>query len=220
MAIRDTRAQQLFPLRFWLLAPGMAAIIAGLLWLLLTFPSQPCERCGASPTPALRLTPGVVATMNSAIFAYSPGWQVSEAGADPAEPDDPFTEPAGVITFTYTGDALWLLLAPGDYWAYLYATVDGQPANRLANIAGNVDSAGAAAGYTTLFVTNTIAVSHTWGITNVSPVSATVIANTQARMRPVSPMLTQSETAPMVQKLVLLATAPMMIAITNTASST
>lgn len=150
MAIRDTRAQQLFPLHFWLLAAGMAAIIAGLLWLLLTFPSQPCERCGASPAPALRLTPGVVATMESAIFAYSPGWQVSEAGADPAEPDDPFTEPAGVITFTYTGDALWLLLAPGDYWAYLYATVDGQPANRLANIAGNVDSAGAAAGYTTL----------------------------------------------------------------------
>lgn len=150
MAIRDTRAQQPFPLRSWLLAAGMMAIIAGLLWLLLTFPGQPCERCGASPTPALRLTPGVVAAMNSAVFAYSPGWQVSEAGADPAEPDDPFAEPSGVITFTYTGEALWLLLAPGDYWAYLYVTVDGQPANRLANIAGNVDSAGAAAGYTTL----------------------------------------------------------------------
>jgi len=33
------------------------------------------------------------------------------------------------------------------------------------------------AGYTTLIVTNTIAVSATWGITNVSPVSATVIAD-------------------------------------------
>jgi hypothetical protein len=44
----------------------------------------------------------------------------------------PFTTPSGVMTFTYTGDALWLLLAPGDYWAYLYATVDGRPANRLA----------------------------------------------------------------------------------------
>ncbi len=33
------------------------------------------------------------------------------------------------------------------------------------------------AGYTTVFVTNTIAVSATWGITNVSPVSATVSAD-------------------------------------------
>ncbi len=33
------------------------------------------------------------------------------------------------------------------------------------------------AGYTTLFVTNTIAVSATWGITNVSPTSATVSAD-------------------------------------------
>jgi O-antigen ligase len=53
------------------------------------------------------------------------------------------TQPAGVITFTYTGEALWLLLAPGDYWASLYATVDGQPANRLPSFPG-------AAGYTTL----------------------------------------------------------------------
>ena len=43
----------------------------------------------------------------------------------------------------------------------------------------------------------------------ITPASATAIENTQARMRPVSPMLTQSETAPMAQKLVLLVTAPM-----------
>jgi len=39
------------------------------------------------------------------------------------------------------------------------------------------------------------------------------MASIQARMRPVSPMLTQSETAPMVQKPVLLTTAPMIRAI-------
>ena len=54
----------------------------------------------------------------------------------------------------------------------------------------------------------------------ITPASATAIENTQARMRPVSPMLTQSETAPMAQKLVLLVTAPMMTAAANTATST
>src|SRR5687768_11126246 len=39
---------------------------------------------------------------------------------------------------------------------------------------------------------------------------ATAIERSHIRMRPVSPMLTQSDTAPMVQKLVLLATAPKM----------
>ena len=42
------------------------------------------------------------------------------------------------------------------------------------------------------------------------------MASSQARMRPVSLMFTQSETAPMVQKLVLLATAPMTAAMPNT----
>ncbi len=41
-----------------------------------------------------------------------------------------------------------------------------------------------------------------------TPSTATPIANSHARMRPVSPMFTQSDTAPMVQKLVLLVTAP------------
>ena len=43
----------------------------------------------------------------------------------------------------------------------------------------------------------------------ITPSTPTAMASTQARRRPVSPMLTQSETAPMVQKLVLLTTAPM-----------
>jgi hypothetical protein len=41
------------------------------------------------------------------------------------------------------------------------------------------------------------------------------MASSQARRRPVSPMFTQSETAPMVQKLVLLATAPMIMPVTR-----
>jgi len=134
----------------WRFLTGALAFALGLLWLLLTLPLRPCDACGAAPAPVTALTPGVVASADSTALAYSPGWQVRAAGADPAEPADAFTTPAGVITFTYTGDALWLRLAPGDYWAYLYATVDGRPANRLTNIAGNADSTGATAGYTTL----------------------------------------------------------------------
>ncbi len=134
----------------WRFLTGALAFALGLLWLLLTLPLRTCDACGAAPAPVTALTPGVVASADSTALAYSPGWQVRATGADPAEPADAFTTPAGVITFTYTGDALWLRLAPGDYWAYLYATVDGRPANRLANITGNADSTGAAAGYTTL----------------------------------------------------------------------
>ena len=41
------------------------------------------------------------------------------------------------------------------------------------------------------------------------------MASSHMRMRPVSPMLTQSDTAPMVQKWVLLPTAPKMNARAN-----
>lgn len=132
------------------MSAGALALAFGLLWLLLTLPLRLCDACGAAPAPVAALTPGVVASAGSTALVYSPGWQVRATGADPAEPADAFMTPAGVITFTYTGDALWLRLAPGDYWGYLYATVNGRPANRLANIAGNADSTGAAAGYTTL----------------------------------------------------------------------
>lgn len=132
------------------MAGGALLLAAGLLWLLLVMPWQPCDACGAAPVVATALTPGVVATASTPAIGYSPGWRVTDAGADPAQPAAPWVTPAGVITLTYTGDALWLLLAPGDYWAYLYATVDDQPANRLATIGGNLDSRGEAAGYTTL----------------------------------------------------------------------
>lgn len=85
--------------------------------------------------------------MDSAVFRYSPGWQISAIGADPAEPQDPARQPSGTLTFSYTGDDLYLLLVPGNYWAYLFVTVDGQPANQLPVIPGNMDSTGHAAGY-------------------------------------------------------------------------
>ncbi len=69
--------------------------------------------------------------MDDARFVYSPGWQVDAVGADPAEPADPWQQPAGVVNFEYTGQDLALALAEGDYWAYLLVTVDGQPANQL-----------------------------------------------------------------------------------------
>lgn len=129
---------------------GAVAIALGLLWLTMTLPLYPCTGCGAALSPASALTSGTLASAGSPALSFSPGWTVSPRGADPAEPPDPFAEPSGVVTFTYTGHALWLLLAPGDYWAYLYATVDQRPANRLANIPGNVNSLGEAAGYITL----------------------------------------------------------------------
>ena len=46
------------------------------------------------------------------------------------------------------------------------------------------------------------------------------MAKTQARMRPVSPIFTTSETAPMVQKLVLVATTPKINARPNAQSNT
>ena len=54
----------------------------------------------------------------------------------------------------------------------------------------------------------------------LAPSIATAMASSHMRMRPQSPMLTQSDTAPMVQKLVLLATAPKMKASTKAPATT
>jgi O-antigen ligase len=103
------------------------------------------------PSRVESLLPGTTTTLDSPPFAYSPGWTVNAAGADPSEPADPWILPSGVITFTYSGADLLLQLALGDYWGYLYVTVDGAPANRIARIPGNRNSQGAPAGYRTFY---------------------------------------------------------------------
>jgi hypothetical protein len=100
------------------------------------------------PPPVIvsTLGSGVPARMDSPVFDYSPDWQLSAAGADPREPEDPWREPSGRFAFTYTGRQLAMQLATGNYWGYLYVTVDNAPANRLAHIAGNRNSQGEVAG--------------------------------------------------------------------------
>jgi O-antigen ligase len=98
-----------------------------------------------------RLESGLIASMNSPVFTYSPGWQVTSAGADPPEPADPFAEPSGSVTFVYHGDELALKIAVGDYWGYFYVTVDGEPANLLPVTSGNASGTGAPAGYKSLY---------------------------------------------------------------------
>ncbi len=129
---------------------GLLLIAAGLLWLMVTrAPTLSRPDPSALPASAM-LEPGMATNMTSPALRYGPDWQVSTQGADPAEPGAPWQEPAGVLTFTYRGRVLELALAEGDYWGYLYVTIDGEPANQLAIIRGNVNSQGERAGYKTL----------------------------------------------------------------------
>jgi O-antigen ligase len=127
----------------WLAA--LICLVAAVGWLLLAGPNLGVPL--GQPQPAPALTSGVVARMDSPAFRYSDGWRLSPAGADPSEPGDAWNEPAGRVSFAYSGRELALQLAVGDYWSYIFVTVDGAPANRLANILGNTDSRGNAAGY-------------------------------------------------------------------------
>lgn len=112
---------------------------------------QPPPTAIVAATRVSTLQGPVVATMDSPVFHYEKPWQLSPTGADPTEPAEPWQEPAGTLRFTYTGAELALLLAPGDYWGYLYITVDGQPANQLPLLRGNVNSLGQAGGYRTFY---------------------------------------------------------------------
>ncbi len=135
----------------WLTA--LASALLGVGWLLLFWPAsqQPIERqLLTTETPFLRGP--LVAAMDSNAFTYNPGWQISPRGADPVEPADPWQEPAGVLSFAYQGSELALALAVGNYWGYLYVTVDGQPANGLPLIRGNNNSQNQPAGYRTFYV--------------------------------------------------------------------
>ena len=109
---------------------------------------------GGSPDPAAvvdQLFSGAVASMDSPVFAFEPGWQVSAQGADTTEPEEPWTQPSGRMTFEYRGRDLALQLALGDYWGYIFVTVDGRPANGLPALWGNPDSLGQPSGYLPLF---------------------------------------------------------------------
>jgi hypothetical protein len=127
----------------WLWLVALLCMIGGLLWL---WAAQSTRLPAGEPEQFHTTYP-----LDGSTFVYSPGWRVTATEADPSEPPDPWIEPAGRITFTVAGQDLWLRLAVGDYWGYLYATVDGAPANRLALIPGNRNSRGERAGYRTLY---------------------------------------------------------------------
>ena len=73
------------------------------------------------------LKPGHYAAQNLTAYAifFDGAWQFSDLGAD-----IPQTVPA-TITFNFIGTDLALTLRRADYRAYLFATIDGQPANAL-----------------------------------------------------------------------------------------
>jgi O-antigen ligase len=115
-------------------------------WTATTAPTLPDP---ASLDSARALESGVSTNMASPALRFGPGWQVDAQGADPAEPANPWEEPSGILTFRYQGRVLHMALAEGDYWGYLYVTVDGEPANQLAQLAENRNSQDEAAGYKT-----------------------------------------------------------------------
>ncbi|MCE7990003.1 MAG: hypothetical protein DYG89_53335 [Caldilinea sp. CFX5] len=130
----------------WFAALMTALIGLGYLWWVQRPPANI-----PTATHVSTLQGPVVATMDSPAFHYEKPWQLSPTGADPTEPADPWQEPAGSLRFTYTGAELAFLLAPGDYWGYLYITVDGRPANQLPLLRGNDNSGGQAGGYRTFY---------------------------------------------------------------------
>ena len=147
-----TTSPQQPPKRVFVLRPSQWLWLFSLLclsaaggWLLLAV-NHPTQPIGPFQT-ATSLTGGVVARMDSPVFRYSDGWRLSPPGADPSEPSDAWNEPAGQVSFAYSGRELALQLAVGDYWGYVFVTVNGAPANRLAVIPGNEDSQGELAGY-------------------------------------------------------------------------
>ena len=97
------------------------------------------------------LRSGAIASMDDPAFNYETGWLVSAEGADTTEPASPWAEPAGRMSFRYYGRDLALQLALGDYWGYVFVSVDGGPANRLPVLGGNLDSSGHPSGYKPLF---------------------------------------------------------------------
>lgn len=125
------------------LLPALLLLLAAAAWLA----SVEEEAGQPAPQAVEQLRSGAAASMDSPVFDFPPGWQVSAAGADSSEPERPWEEPSGRLRFVYRGSELALKLALGDYWGYVFVSVDGRPANRLAVLPGNRDSAGRTGGY-------------------------------------------------------------------------
>ncbi len=136
-------------------SPGKLLILALLFmfaaagWLVTT--RDEVESPIAAAAAVDRLDGGSVASMDSPVFEFEPGWQISENGADTTEPAQPWMQPSGRMAFEYSGRELALKLALGDYWGYIFVTVDGRPANRLPSLPMNLDSLGQPGGYRPLF---------------------------------------------------------------------
>lgn len=135
---------------FWL-ALALLLAIAGVVALRAAAGGEAPSATSATETQSGETLSQGVAAMEGAAIHYSPGWRVSSAGADPAAPAAPETTPSGVLTFTYAGRDLALRIAPGDYWGYLYVTVDGAPANLLPAARNHQPPAPAQAGYKPLY---------------------------------------------------------------------
>ncbi len=134
------------PSHFLILALLFTLAAAG--WLVTTGEEAGSPAAAASVE---QLGSGAVASMDSPVFAFEPGWRVSAQGADTTEPAQPWAQPSGRMAFEYSGRELALQLALGDYWGYVFVTVDGRPANRLPALWGNLDSLGQPSGYLPLF---------------------------------------------------------------------
>jgi hypothetical protein len=130
---------------------ALALAIIGFVWIAWARSIQPPAHQQLPALPADNLTPGAITGMDSPLFEYGPGWTINAAGADPGEPTNPQQEPSGIVEFAYEGNELALQLATGDYWGYLYVTVDGAPASELPAIRGNDGSQGHPAGYKPLY---------------------------------------------------------------------
>lgn len=78
------------------------------------------------------LMPGLHPADN-AYTAYSENWRLSDLGADAAIPDPQNVTPdqENRITVRFEGKEFALPIRRDDYMAYLYVTVDGEPANAL-----------------------------------------------------------------------------------------
>ncbi len=124
-------------------------LLAGIGWLWFARPQLVVINAPATNVTALQGP--VIATMDSPAFVYEKAWTLSEIGADPSEPAEPWRAPAGTLRFTYIGTELAILLATGDYWGYIHVTVDGQPANLLPMLPGNTNSRGERSGYRTFY---------------------------------------------------------------------